>query len=211
MQLVDEFVVSAAPDHAFASLIDLALVAPCVPGAQLGSQAADGSWDGKVSVKLGPMRFVYQGRLRIAEQDLVARTATIEGEGRATSGSDTAKVRARMEVLPDGTGSRVRMTTQLEMRGRAAQMGAGIISDVSRKLVREAAACLEARLSAPADADPAQLPSAGEVGGVGLMASVVGARIGGSFRRLVRRDDGPGREDPPGDQDDGQGAGHASS
>ena len=219
MRLVDEFTVSAAPDRAFASLTDLALVAPCVPGAQLGTQAPDGSWDGKVSVKLGPMRFTYQGRLRVAEQDPVARTATIEGEGRATSGADTAKVRAVMEVLPEGSGSRVRMTTQLDIKGRAAQMGAGIITDVSRRLVQEAATCLEGRLSAPVDADPSHLPSAGEVGGVGLVASVMGARIGGSFRRLVRRDGtAAGTDDVTVDVtegaangDDGQGADGASS
>jgi len=187
MRLTDEFTISTPPDTAFTSLLDLQLVAPCVPGAELGAIAEDGSYPGTVSVKLGPMKFVYKGRLRIAEQDPVTRTAVIEGEGRATSGADTAKVRAVMEVLPEGAGSRVRMTTDLDIKGRAAQMGAGIIGDVSRKLVREAATCIEARLAAPADADPQSLPVAGSVGGVGLMASVMTARLGGSFRRLGRR------------------------
>ncbi len=189
MRLVDEFTISTPPDTCFASLLDLALVAPCVPGAELGAMAEDGSYPGTVSVKLGPMKFVYKGKLRIAEQDPVARTAVIEGEGRATTGADSAKVRAVMEVLPDGSGSRVRMTTDLDIKGRAAQMGAGIIGDVSRKLVGEAALCIEARLAAPAGADPGTLPVAGSVGGVGLMASVMTARLGGSLRRLGRRGD----------------------
>ena len=190
MRLTDEFTISTPPDVAFASLIDLELVAPCVPGAELGAQAEDGSYPGTVSVKLGPMKFVYKGKVRIVEQDAVARTAVIEGEGRATSGADTAKVRALMEVLPEGPGSRVRMTTDLDIKGRAAQMGAGIIGDVSRRLVGEAAVCIEGRLSASPDADPTTLPVAGSVGGVGLMASVMGARLGGSFRRITRRGDG---------------------
>ncbi len=189
MRLTDEFTISTPPDVAFAALLDLELVAPCVPGAELGAMAEDGSYPGTVSVKLGPMKFVYKGTLRIAEQDPVARTAVIEGEGRATSGADTAKVRALMEVLPEGSGSRVRMTTDLDIKGRAAQMGAGIIGDVSRKLVGEAAVCIEGRLSAPSDADPGTLPTAGSVGGVGLMASVVSARLGDSIRRMGRRGD----------------------
>jgi uncharacterized protein len=189
MRLTDQFTISTPPDAAFAALLDLELVAPCVPGAELGPMAEDGSYQGTVSVKLGPMKFVYKGKLRIAEQDAVARTAVIEGEGRATSGADTARVRALLEVLPEGTGSRVRMTTDLDIKGRAAQMGAGIIGDVSKKLVGEAAACIEGRLSASPDTDPAKLPVAGSVGGVGLMASVMTARLGGSFRRLGRRSD----------------------
>ena len=190
MRLTDQFTISTPPDAAFAALLDLELVAPCVPGAELGPMAADGSYQGTVSVKLGPMKFVYKGTLRIAEQDPVARTAVIEGEGRAASGADTAKVRALMEVMPEGTGSRVRMTTDLDIKGRAAQMGAGIMGDVSRKLVGEAAECIEGRLSAAPDADPASLPVAGDVGGAGLMASVMTARLGDSFRRITRRGDG---------------------
>ena len=206
MRLTDEFTISTAPDTAFAALLDLGLVAPCVPGAELGEMAEDGSYPGTVSVKLGPMKFVYKGKLRIAEQDPVARTAIIEGEGRSTTGADTAKVRALMEVLAEGSGSRVRMTTDLDIKGRAAQMGAGIIGDVSKKLVGEAAACIEGRLSAAPDADPASLPVAGSVGGVGLMASVMTARIGGSFRRITRRGDGEA-EAPAADPGSNEGSG----
>jgi carbon monoxide dehydrogenase subunit G len=196
MRLTDDFTISTPPDVAFASLLDLELVAPCVPGAELGRIAEDGSYPGTVSVKLGPMKFVYKGKLRISEQDPVARTAVIEGEGRATGGADTAKVRVVMEVLPDGSGSRVRMTTDLEIKGRAAQMGAGIIGDVSRKLVREAATCIEARLAAAPGADPQSLPVAGCVGGVSLVASVMTARLGGSIRRLGRRGDATATDNP---------------
>ena len=79
MRLTDEFTISTPPDAAFASLLDLELVAPCVPGAELGAVAEDGSYPGTVSVRLGPMKFVYKGKLRIAAQDPVTRTAVIEG------------------------------------------------------------------------------------------------------------------------------------
>jgi len=51
-----------------------------------------------------------------------------------------------MEVLAEGEGSRVRMSTELEIRGRAAQMGAGIIGGVSKRMVKQAAECLAVRL-----------------------------------------------------------------
>lgn len=154
MRLTDEFVITTAPDRAYAMLLDLARVAPCVPGAEIDAPEADGVYSGRVSVKLGPMKFVYAGRVRIADQDPGARTAVIEGEGRATGGAETAKVRSVMEVMAEGDGSRVRITTDLDIKGRAAQMGQGVISVVSRRLVSQAAACIEARLADPATEAP---------------------------------------------------------
>jgi carbon monoxide dehydrogenase subunit G len=186
MHLEDEFTIATPPDRAFELLLDLRRVAPCVPGAELGEPDAEGVYPGRVSVKVGPMKFTYDGRVRISAQDPVTRTAVITGEARATGGADTAKVATTMEVLPDGTGSRVRMTTELEIKGRAAQMGQGVIADVGRRLVRDAAACIETRLGAP-DGDDSAMPASQPVGGLSLMASVVGARVGDSVRRLGGR------------------------
>ena len=187
MQLTEEFIISTAPDRAYAMLLDLARVAPCVPGAEIDAPDVDGVYPGRVSVKLGPMKFVYSGRVRIAQQDKGARTAVIEGEGRTTGGSDSARVRSLMEVAAEGEGSRVRITTDLDIKGRAAQMGQGVITDVSRRLVSQAAACIEARLAAPDDATADELPTAGPVGGISLMASVVGSRVRGLASNLGGR------------------------
>lgn len=177
MRLTDEFFVSTAPDRAYSMLLDLERIAPCVPGAGIEPPGPDGNYVGQVSVKLGPMKFVYSGSVRIAESDPATRTAVIAGEGKATGGADTARIRSVMQVAPDGTGSRVSITTDLDIKGRAAQMGQGVIIDVSRRLVSQAAACIESRLSAPDGTDDDALPTAGPVGGISLMASVVGSRL----------------------------------
>ncbi|MBF6606541.1 MAG: SRPBCC family protein [Chloroflexi bacterium] len=191
MHLEDEFTIATLPDRAYELLLDLRRVAPCVPGAAIGEPDAEGFHPGRVVVKVGPMRFIYDGRVRIAEQDPVARTAVIVGEGRASGGSDTAKVRTTMQVLPAGSGSRVRMTTDLEIKGRAAQMGQGVIADVGRRLVKDAAVCIEIRLAAPDGADPDDLPTVDPVSGLSLVASVMTSKVGASVRRLVghRSDD----------------------
>ena len=151
MQLTDEFTVPVAPDVAFERLLDLEQVAGCVPGGQVEPPDSDGVYAGRVTVKLGPMRFSYDGTLRVVERDDVARTAVIEGAGKASGGAESARVRSVMEVVPDGHGSRVQMRTELQMKGRAAQMGAGIIGGVSKRMVKQAAECLAAKLSVPGE------------------------------------------------------------
>ena len=148
MQLTDEFTIPVPPDRAYAALLDLQNVAECVPGGEIEPPDAEGTYAGRVTVKLGPMKFSYEGTVRVAEHDAAARTAVIEGAGNASGGSDRARVRSLMEVEPDGEGSRVRMSTELEIKGRAAQMGAGIISAVSKRMVKQAADCLARKLTA---------------------------------------------------------------
>lgn len=149
MRLTDEFTIpGVAPARAHAFLLDLQNVAGCVPGGEIGAPNDEGIYAGRVTVKLGPMKFAYEGTLRIAERDPETHTAVIEGAGKASGGSERARVRSIMEVTPEGDGSRVRMTTDLEIKGRAAQMGAGIIKSVSSRMVRQAAECLAVQLAA---------------------------------------------------------------
>lgn len=148
MHLADEFTIELAPERAFALLLDLENVAHCVPGGQIDPPDPEGVYPGRVVVKLGPMKFSYQGTLRITERDDAARRAVIEGAGKAAGGAERASVRSVVEILPEGSGSRVRMSTELEIRGRAAQMGAAIIGGVSRRMVSQAAECLAQRLTA---------------------------------------------------------------
>jgi uncharacterized protein len=146
MHLSEEFTIGLPPDRAFDLLLDLQTVAGCVPGGELDPPDADGIHPGRVVVKLGPMKFSYEGTLRIAERDSATRRAVIVGAGKASGGAERASVRSVMEVLAEGTGSRVRMETELDIRGRAAQMGAAIIGGVSRRMVKQAAECLATRL-----------------------------------------------------------------
>ena len=148
MQLTDEFIIPVAPDRAYESLLDLQNVAACVPGGEVDAADDQGVYPGRVTVRLGPMKFSYEGTVWIAERDDERRTAVIEGMGKASGGAERARVRSVMEVLPEDAGSRVRMTTDLDIKGRAAQMGAGIIGSVSRRMVKQAAECLAEKLTA---------------------------------------------------------------
>lgn len=203
MRLVDEFTIESEPASAFAMLVDLQRIGPCVPGGEIDAPNPDGVFPGRVSVKLGPMKFVYSGQVRIAEQDPIERTAIIEGEGRASGGSDSARVHSRIEVMADGAGSRVRITTDLDIKGRAAQMGQGVIADVSRRLVSQAAECIGSRIEAASGDHPGAAAPAKPVGGVSLMASVVGSRVRDAASNLAGRGPRDDPEDPAGGEDDG--------
>ena len=148
MQLENSFQVSAPPDKVFAYLLDINKVVGCVPGAELTEVVDESTFKGKVKVKVGPITVAYSGTARIAERDESERMATLSAEGRETTGPGSARASAQMRVQTAGENSLVTITTEYHVAGRVAQFGRGVMEDVSRRLIQEMAACIQANVEA---------------------------------------------------------------
>jgi uncharacterized protein len=188
MRIESGFTVPAPPDDAYGFLLDLERVAPCIPGGALGEPDTAGVYPASVTVKLGPMRLTYDGSIEVADSDPRTRTATLSARARETRGNGAVQSTMTMRVTPDGLGSAVNVSTELELTGRAAQMGRGIVDDVAKKIVAEMADCLAARLSSAmpngsAVAEPAPAAAAKPVGLFGLVAHALRTRLGRLFHR----------------------------
>ena len=141
MELTHTFDVPAPPDEAWSVLTDIARIGPCMPGATI--ESIDGNeFTGSVTVKVGPMRLTYRGAASFSQRNDEARTATITASGRETRGAGTAKATVHASLAPAGSGSTVVLTTDLNVTGRPAQFGRGVLNDVGRKLVDQFAAAL---------------------------------------------------------------------
>jgi uncharacterized protein len=146
MQLVNSFTVGAPPERVFAYLLDVTRVVGCVPGAELTEIVDPTTFKGKVKVKVGPITVAYSGTARIVDRNDAQRSATLEGDGRETTGPGSARAKALMSVEADGAGSLVKVVTDYSVAGRVAQFGRGVMEDVSRRIVNEVAACIKANL-----------------------------------------------------------------
>jgi carbon monoxide dehydrogenase subunit G len=162
MQLENSFTVDASPDRVFAYLLDVNKVVGCVPGAELTEVVDTSTFKGKVKVKVGPITVAYSGTARIAERDDAGRMATLEAEGRETTGPGSARAKARMKVAADGSGSLVTVTTDYSVAGRVAQFGRGVMEDVSRRIVNDMAACIKANVEGGHDMPPTAAAEGGE-------------------------------------------------
>ncbi len=149
MQLENSFQVSAPPDKVFGYLLDVNKVVGCVPGAELSEVVDTTTFKGKVKVKVGPITVAYSGTARISERDDAHRTATLSADGKETTGSGSARATAQMKVQDAGEGSLVQITTEYHVAGRVAQFGRGVMEDVSKRLIKDMASCIQANLEAP--------------------------------------------------------------
>lgn len=148
MQLENSFTVGAPPERVFAYLLDVNKIVGCVPGAELSEVVDPSTFKGKVKVKVGPITVAYNGTAKIADRNDSERTATLEAEGRETTGPGSARAKAHMSVQPDGAGSVVKIVTEYSVAGRVAQFGRGVMEDVSRRIVNEMAACIKSNVEA---------------------------------------------------------------
>ena len=105
MQLEQSFTVAAPVEQAWALLLDIERIAPCMPGATLTSFAGD-DFEGNVRVKLGPVSLTYAGKGRFLEKDDQARRMVMEASGRDNRGGGTAKatVTGTLQPAADGPG-----------------------------------------------------------------------------------------------------------
>jgi len=133
-------------------LTDIPRVAPCLPGAELKSVEGD-EYKGIVKVKVGPITAQYAGVARFIEQDEAAGRAVLSAEGRDTRGAGNARATITATLTPDGDGTQVSVVTDLDVTGRVAQFGRGVLADVSAKLMEQFADCLSEQLAGPPPAD----------------------------------------------------------
>src|SRR5947209_15173603 len=145
MKLEHEFTVPATVDEAWRVLLDVERVAPCMPGATLTSVDGD-EFTGTVKVKVGPIQVTYKGEARFINRDDAAHRVTIEASGKEARGSGTAAATVTAELKADGGQTRAVVVTDLNITGRPAQFGRGVMADVGGKLIGRFAECLAEEL-----------------------------------------------------------------
>jgi carbon monoxide dehydrogenase subunit G len=153
MKLENRFTVPVPVDEAWRVLLDVERIAPCMPGATLTSIDGD-EFEGKVKVKVGPINLTYGGKARFVSKDDATHVAVIDGSGKETRGTGTAKALITCRLIDQGGTTDVEVDTDLNVTGKPAQFGRGVLADVSGKLVDQFAACLseEIRSGSPTDA-----------------------------------------------------------
>ena len=103
----NSFEVPLKPAEAWAVLMDVRRIAPCMPGAELTEVVDEKNYKGKVAVRLGPVALAFAGLVTFEEIDNANRTARVKAQGTDFKGRGGANAVAsfRVEDAPGG-GSR---------------------------------------------------------------------------------------------------------
>lgn len=134
MELVHDFTVPVPADQAFDLLVDLQKVAPCLPGAAVTSVDGD-TFEGGMKIKLGPISMTFKGDGELVEKDAAAHRAVIKAQGRDAKGNGGAQATVTATLAERNGATDVHVVTDLNVTGKAAQFGGGVMKDVSNRML----------------------------------------------------------------------------
>lgn len=144
MLLRHSAILSGDVDSVFKALADLTVVAECLPGARL--QRIDGDeFRGTFAVRLGPLRLSFSGTGRLSGTDAAARQVTIRARGRDQDHDSDLDLRLIARCLDDD-GTRLCISAELDIRGKAAVLGKGYVVEQFSQIVADFATNLDDHL-----------------------------------------------------------------
>ena len=188
--IVKTFVVRSPPDQVWSFLTDPERVARCLPGAAITGKLDDHTWQGTMTVKVGPVSSSYKGKVAFEKLDSASRTAQIVATGQDVRGRGGADLRLTSSLVAKAPGeTEITTSSHVNVTGILAQMGRGMVQDVSDQMFQIFSQRVRAELeSAPppqaapaaqaaAAASPAPSPAparqeALDVGAMGARAAV---------------------------------------
>lgn len=194
MKLDNSFLVPASKDVAWETLLDVPSMVSCMPGAELVGQTGESTWKTNMKVKFGPIGLNFATDVTQEEADAEAGRVLLKAKARETKGRGGAQATIVSTLTEVEGGTRVDISTDVQLSGPVAQYGRGLVQDVSNELVGQFAENMRAQIEvaepatpAPAAAAPAAPPPAPApakpVSGLRLGLKVLRATLA----RLLRR------------------------
>lgn len=177
MRIENAFEVEASPEDAWALLMDVPRVIPCMPGAELRETLADDRWKATMAVRLGPIALTFDTEITRQSADEIARRAVLSVKGREARGRGSARATIESTISPQGGGARVDIATDLTLSGPLGQYGRGLVQSVAGQLTASFARCLRSRLT------PASAGDSPEAAALTQPRPVSGIRLG--FKALL--------------------------
>lgn len=137
MDFDNSFTVDKPIDEVWSTMTDLERVIPAVPGAEILEKTGDDAVKAGVKIKLGSMSMNYSGPAEIVEKDDTAHRAVMTAQAKEAGGQGNADAKVTMELSEQGAGTEVSLHSVVNVTGKAAQMGEGVISAVTEGMIKE--------------------------------------------------------------------------
>jgi uncharacterized protein len=162
MELTNSFDVAAAPEAVWRTVGDMRQVAACLPGAVIVSQDGD-TYHGRVTIKVGPISMGLGGTATVLRRDDDERRLEVLISAEDLTGQGTVEATMVVTADPSPAGTTVSIATTMQLGGKVAQFGSGLLTQVSGRIVKQVAKRMGALVEAggaPAGLTPSGAPDA---------------------------------------------------
>ena len=152
MDFTGRYQIPAPPEAVWAALIDPDVLAAAIPGCDALEKTGDNAFAGAVTVKIGPMKARFKGKVTLSEMQEPSRLVlTGNGDGGVAgfvSGS------AIILLAPKDGGTELTYTAGANVGGKLAQIGQRLIDGAARQIADQFFDCFAERVTPRLEPDP---------------------------------------------------------
>jgi hypothetical protein len=153
LQIDKTFTINAGRAAVWNFLTDPDRVARCLPGAAITEKVDEQTYLGTITVKVGPVSASYKGKVRFERLDEAEGTAEIVASGQDVKGKGGADMRLTSRLTERAPGqTEVAASSAVNITGILAQLGRGMIQDVSDQMFLKFTEAMRAELESGAAA-----------------------------------------------------------
>ena len=138
IEIEQGFTIESPIDVVWSFLTDPRRVAMCLPGAAITEQLDERTYAGTMTVKVGPVMSSYRGKMEFVRLDEDAWIAEISASAQDIRGKGGAEMRMTSQLRQVGEKqTEVTVKSDVSVIGLLAQLGRGMIEDVSDQLFKQ--------------------------------------------------------------------------
>ena len=142
IELTHQFPITRPVDEAFAVILDLERIVPCVDGGRVLERTGPDSVVAEIEVAIGMMSMTFKGTIDIIERDAGSHRARMAVKSSEVNGEGDADADVEF-LLADGLGT---IKTSARMTGTPMSMGETVAAGVLDALITDFAGTLAAEV-----------------------------------------------------------------
>ena len=147
MQIEQNFTLPVGKQKAWETMMDIPLVATCMPGVESFDQVDPSTFAGLMKVRVGPISLNFAAAAKIEERDDDAYTAkmVVEGSDKKVGGSVRGTMSLAVEEISP-TESRVITVTDVNVLGKIGQFGFSVMKKKADSMLGDFAKCIASKV-----------------------------------------------------------------
>jgi carbon monoxide dehydrogenase subunit G len=189
LRFEQSFVVKAPRDRVWSYLVDPYRVVTALPGAAITEKVDETTYNGTITVKVGPVSARYRGTVRFEKLDAAACVAEVAASGQETSGKGGADLKMTSRLAERAPGeTEATVVSEVNVTGILAQFGRGMMQDVSDQMFQKFTDAVRAALERPAGETGHEAAAAPAAPAAPIDVASLGSQVAGrALLRAARR------------------------